>query len=153
VQIADIDFCVPGDLESLAAIESACFAVPWDARMLEYDLGNPGPVIYMKAVMKGVIVGYGVFSASEATSHLMNLAVLPEFRGRGAALQLMAAFDEISRSAGCKNMRLEVRASNVGARTFYASLGFVYSSRMRAYYADGEDGLVLVSRLPLGLKY
>ncbi|MDR1472458.1 MAG: ribosomal protein S18-alanine N-acetyltransferase [Synergistaceae bacterium] len=153
MQIADIDFCGPGDLASLIAIESACFKTPWATPMIEYDLNNPGPAIYMKAVMKGVTVGYGVLSMSETASHLMNLAVLPEFRMRCVALQLMSAFDELSRLRGCDRMRLEVRSSNVVARKFYASLGFVYSCREKAYYADGEDGIVLVSRLPLKIEY
>jgi ribosomal protein S18 acetylase RimI-like enzyme len=81
----------------------------------------------------------------------MNLAVLPEFRRRGVALQLMAAFGEIAREWRCRRMCLEVRASNTIARNFYASLGFVYSSRIKRYYTDGEDALLLTARLPLKL--
>ncbi|MDR1916784.1 MAG: ribosomal protein S18-alanine N-acetyltransferase [Synergistaceae bacterium] len=152
MQIVDIDFCVPEDLKSLVAIEEACFNDPWSELLIEYDLNNPGNAIYMKAIMKRTIVGYGVLGLLDETSHLMNLAVMPEFRRHGAALQLMAAFGELSRSNGCKRMRLEVRSSNITARRFYASMGFVYSSRLKSYYSDGEDALLLVSRLPIKIK-
>ncbi|MDR1966934.1 MAG: ribosomal protein S18-alanine N-acetyltransferase [Synergistaceae bacterium] len=151
MQIVDIDFCVPEDLKSLVAIEAVCFDIPWEEHLIERDLNEPGYAIYMKATVKGVIAGYGVLGRVESTAHLMNLAVLPEYRRNGIALQLMAAFDEVSREWECRRMCLEVRASNSIARNFYSSMGFAYSSRVKGYYADGEDALILVARLPLRL--
>ena len=149
MQIVDIDFCVPDDIKSLVGIEAACFDIPWEEHLIERDLNEPGSVVYLKATVKGVIAGYGVLGRADDTAHLMNLAVLPEYRRQGIALQLMAAFGEISEDWRCGRMCLEVRASNGIARDFYASIGFVYFSRVRRYYTDGEDALVLVARLPL----
>jgi ribosomal protein S18 acetylase RimI-like enzyme len=81
----------------------------------------------------------------------MNIAVLPEYRRQGVALQMMAAFDVLAHEWLCKRMYLEVRASNRGARAFYSEIGFIYSSRIKGYYADGEDALMLIARLPLKL--
>jgi ribosomal-protein-alanine N-acetyltransferase len=61
----------------------------------------------------------------------------------------MAAFDVLADEWLCKRMYLEVRVSNAGARAFYAAIGFIYSSRIRGYYNDGEDALMLIARLPL----
>jgi ribosomal-protein-alanine N-acetyltransferase len=149
MQIVDIDFCVPRDIESLVAIEAACFDIPWEERLIERDLNEPGGAVYLKATVKDVIAGYGVLGRADDTSHLMNIAVLPEFRRMGIALQLMAAFGEVSLDWKCRGMCLEVRSSNTVARNFYGSLGFIYSSRVRDYYVDGEDALILVARLPL----
>ena len=151
MQIVDIDFCVPGDVKSLLAIEAACFDIPWEEHLIVSDLNGPSSSIYLKATVKETIAGYGVLGVEGDTAHLMNLAVLPEYRQHGIALQLMAGFDEISREWDCKRMCLEVRSSNVIARNFYASLGFVYSSRVKGYYANGEDALILVARIPLKL--
>jgi ribosomal-protein-alanine N-acetyltransferase len=149
MQIIDIDFCVPGDIASLVKIESACFDIPWEEHLIEHDLNEPGGSVYLKAVIKGTIAGYGVLGRAGDTAHLMNLAVLPEYRRQGIALQLMAAFDQISEDWRCGRMCLEVRSNNSIARGFYASMGFAYNSRIKGYYADGEDALVLVARLPL----
>jgi ribosomal-protein-alanine N-acetyltransferase len=151
MQIVDIDFCVPEDVKSLVAIESACFDIPWEEHIIVSDLNEPGSSVYLKATVKGAIAGYGVLGLEDDWSHLMNLAVLPGYRQHGIALQLMAGFDEISREWKCRRMCLEVRSSNTVARNFYASLGFVYSSRVKGYYAGGEDALVLVARIPLKL--
>jgi ribosomal-protein-alanine N-acetyltransferase len=149
LQIVDIDFCVPGDIKSLVAIEAVCFDIPWEEHLIERDLNEPGSAVYLKASVKGEIAGYGVLGRAGDTAHLMNLAVLPEYRRRGIALQLMAAFGEISADWRCGRMCLEVRSNNSIARDFYASMGFVYSSRVKGYYADGEDAVILTARLPL----
>ncbi|MDR3166081.1 MAG: ribosomal protein S18-alanine N-acetyltransferase [Synergistaceae bacterium] len=151
MQIADLDFCVPEDLKSLVEIENACFAVPWEERLIAADLGGGGYSTYLKATFKGIIAGYGVLGQNDGSAHLMNIAVLPEYRRHGVGLQIMAAFDVLANEWLCKRMYLEVRASNTGARTFYANLGFVYSSRIKGYYNDEEDALVLVARIPLKL--
>ena len=150
MQIVDIDFCVPEDAKSLVAIDAVCFDIPWEEHVIISDL-NEGSSAYLKATVNGKIAGYGVLRRMNDSSHLMNIAVLPEYRRHGIALQLMAGFDELSNEWGCRKMRLEVRSSNVTARNFYVSLGFVYSSRARSYYADGEDALILVARIPLKL--
>jgi ribosomal-protein-alanine N-acetyltransferase len=151
MQIADLDFCVPEDLKSLVEIEKACFAVPWENDLIAADLAGRGNSVYLKAALKDIIVGYGVLGRNGRLAHLMNLAVLPEYRRHGVALQIMAAFDVLAREWLCKRMYLEARASNTGARAFYAAIGFVYSSRIKGYYADGEDALVLIARIPLKL--
>ena len=151
MQIVDIDFCVPEDVKSLVAIEAACFDIPWEEHIIVSDLNGPASSVYLKATLKGIIAGYGVLGMERDDAHLMNLAVLPEYRRHGIALQLMAAFNEISIEWNCKKMCLEVRSTNIIARNFYASLGFVYSSRLKSYYANGEDALILVARIPLKL--
>jgi ribosomal protein S18 acetylase RimI-like enzyme len=106
----------------------------------------------MKAILGVFIAGYGVLGRNEGVSHLLNLAVLPDYRRMGIASQLMLAFEEIAVEWECRRMRLEVRSSNRLARDFYAKLGFTYKSRARGYYANGEDALILVARLPLSIK-
>jgi ribosomal-protein-alanine N-acetyltransferase len=151
MQIADLDFCVPEDLKSLVEIEKACFTVPWEEDLISADLNGGGTSLYLKASFKDVVAGYGVLGQNDESAHLMNIAVLPEYRRHGVALQIMAAFDVLAHEWLCRRMYLEVRASNAAARAFYASLGFVYSSRVKGYYNDGEDALLLAARLPLKL--
>jgi ribosomal-protein-alanine N-acetyltransferase len=149
MQIADIDFCGPEDLEDLYAVELACFSSPWKRYMLENDLEDLGGVVYLKAIINGGIAGYGVLGRNDRDSHLQNLAVLPEYRRLGIASQIMIGFDGISEEWGCGRMYLEVRASNRIARDFYARMGFSYNSRSAGYYSDGEDALILTAKLPL----
>lgn len=149
MQIAEIDFCLPADLEALCEVEHACFEIPWEREIIAADLANPGEVVYLKAVLRERIAGYCALAREGYLGHLLNLAVLPDLRRRGIAAQLFAAVEAIAIEWGCKKMSLEVRASNRPARDFYAKIGFVYNTRLRGYYAGREDALVLVARLPL----
>ena len=149
MQIAEIDFCKPGDADSLFAIERACFDLPWEKHVIEYDLENQGLVAYVKATLKDEVAGYAVLSRGDGVSHLLNIAVLPQFQRQGIAKQLMLAAEALSEDWGYRRMKLEVRSSNRVARDFYAGIGFVYHARQRGYYVNGEDALILVARLPL----
>ncbi len=149
MQIAEIDFCKPEDVDALFAIEQACFDLPWERHMIAYDLDNQGPVAYMKATLRDTIVGYAVLSRDESASHLLNIAVMPAYQRRGIAKQLLLALEVLSGEWGYRRMTLEVRASNRIARDFYASIGFVYHARQKDHYVNGEDALILVARLPL----
>jgi GNAT superfamily N-acetyltransferase len=53
-----------------------------------------------------------------------NVAVLPDYRGRGIARQLMEACITFARDEGGAWMALEVRADNTPARQLYLNLGF-----------------------------
>lgn len=152
MQIVDIEFCYLDDLQEICAVENVCFDFPWSSDLIENDLENQGALIYMKALCDGSIVGYGAISRRDRNAHLMNIAVLSEFRRQGVASQLMLALQEIAFEWGSDRMTLEVRSSNHDARAFYSKLGFSYVTRARAYYADGEDALVLSARLPLCIR-
>ncbi|MDR1514677.1 MAG: ribosomal protein S18-alanine N-acetyltransferase [Synergistaceae bacterium] len=152
MRIADIDFCTPSDIDELALIESLCFEQPWDRRVLEHDLANLGEVIYLKALVAGRVAGYGVLARNGAAAHLLNIAVRPDCRSQGIGLQLMFSLGEIASEWGCGRMRLEVRSANAAARDFYSKLGFAHIKRVRGYYANGDDALVMVARLPMSLK-
>jgi ribosomal-protein-alanine N-acetyltransferase len=92
------------------------------------------------------IVGYVVFTPN---GHLISLVVARKHRRQGIGRRLVA--EVIRRSPGI-SLHLEVRVENQGARRFYGTLGFREVERMKSYYPDGEDGLLLelaVPRLPL----
>lgn len=135
-------------MNELCAIESACFAVPWPRHVISGDL-EKGDVVYIKAALMCRIAGYSVIARSGGKeSHLMNMAVLPEFRRAGVASQLLSAVGEIALYWGCVSMRLEVRVSNAEARNFYTKSGFKYDKTINAYYSNGEAAWTMLAALP-----
>jgi ribosomal-protein-alanine N-acetyltransferase len=79
---------------------------------------------------------------------LENIAVIPEFRHRGAGRELLSALLTHAHSRGAERILLEVRASNESAIRFYKLSGFGQSARRRDYYRDPEeDALILVREL------
>jgi RimJ/RimL family protein N-acetyltransferase len=65
--------------------------------------------------------------------------VLKERRGHGIGKQLAAQTFAFARSGGYEKLVIYVRASNSGAQTFYAGLGFVPCGRLaRQVKIDGQ---------------
>lgn len=56
--------------------------------------------------------------------NIHDLAVLPEYRGRGVGRELLTAAEERARRAGCCKLTLEVQENNARARGLYRSFGF-----------------------------
>ena len=78
------------------------------------------------------------------TAEVLNLAVVPEHRGRGLGGILLDAGLAAVRARGGSEVFLEVRASNTVAQALYAGRGFRMEGRRRSYYRrPDEDALVL----------
>lgn len=56
--------------------------------------------------------------------NIHDLAVLPEFRGRGVGRALLAAVEDQALRRGCCKLTLEVQDDNQRARSVYRSVGF-----------------------------
>jgi ribosomal-protein-alanine N-acetyltransferase len=74
---------------------------------------------------------------------MLTVAVVPERRQQGLGEGLMAAAAEEARLRGATRLFLEVSTRNPAARGLYQRLGFAQVGRRKAYYANGDDALVL----------
>jgi ribosomal-protein-alanine N-acetyltransferase len=131
------------DAAAMAAIERQCFSDPWPLEGFREVLGMPGTVAL---VMAGAEEPMAYFLAREilGTAEVLNLAVVPEFRGRGLGAELLDAGLSAVRARGGSEVFLEVRASNAVAQALYAGRGFRTEGRRRGYYRrPDEDALVL----------
>lgn len=74
----------------------------------------------------GLAVCFLAFSTFRARPvlNVHDLAVLPEWRGRGIGRALLAAVEERARERGCCKITLEVQDDNARARTLYERFGF-----------------------------
>lgn len=76
---------------------------------------------------------------------ILNLAVEPAARERGAGSALLAAAFDYGRQAGAARAFLEVRESNLRARRFYQQRGFTVSGRRPRYYHHPVEDAVVMS--------
>ena len=133
------------DLQAVAAIERASFGDPWSAEDFASVL-RAGHTIFRVAVSDadGEIGGYVVAMTVLDEAEILNIAVPPTARRNGlGGILLDAALREVERQ-GALSVFLEVRVSNVAARSLYGSRGFVEISRRKGYYRSPvEDALVL----------
>jgi ribosomal-protein-alanine N-acetyltransferase len=94
------------------------------------------------------ILGYIVLAHVVDEAEIANLAVAPEWRGRGVGAYLVDAAVATAAKAGVRVLYLEVRESNAGAQRLYRSRGFVEVGRRHRYYRNPvEDALLFERRM------
>jgi len=81
---------------------------------------------YMDGSPVGVttcIEGFSTF-ACQPLLNIHDIAVLPEYRGRGIASRMLEAAEALARRRGCCKLTLEVLSGNTIAQAVYARFGF-----------------------------
>lgn len=133
----------PCHVPQVAALEQVCFSSPWSENSIAGELSNPLS-LWLVAIEDGQLAGYIGSQSVMGESDMMNLAVDPAFRRRGAGRALVLALVEHLAQKGNHCLSLEVRASNAPALALYQGLGFAQVGRRPNYYRNPkEDGLIL----------
>lgn len=130
------------DVEAVHAIESRSFIIPWSQGTFYSELLENQFAYYLVAKDGETLVGYGGMWIILDEAHVTNVAVLPEYRGRGLGDRLLRALMDSAVSEGASKMTLEVRPSNEQALTLYKKHGFVIRGVRRRYY-QGEDAYIM----------
>ena len=130
-------------------MEEQCSVSPWSRTIIERDLAEKDSYLYLGAWGTSGLLGFAVLNRSAKKAALANIAVLPHYRRRGIATQLLLGVSETALSFEFARMILSVRVGNEGAMVFYKKAGFRLVGRKRRYYNDGEDALELEALLPL----
>jgi len=132
-----------GDVPEVCRIERQSYGVPWSELTFRGLLQRRDAELLV-AEQAGVLAGYAVFWQVLDQGELGNVAVDPAWRRRGLARRLVAAVMERAAARGVRELFLEVRPSNTGARQLYESLGFSRVGQRRNYYQEPvEDALVM----------
>ncbi|MCA1061763.1 ribosomal protein S18-alanine N-acetyltransferase [Rossellomorea aquimaris] len=140
----DIRFMTVDDLDAVMEIENQSFSIPWSREAFLNEMEHNHLSTYLVAVEDNKLAGYcGVWLVVDE-AHITNVAVLPDFRGRGLGESLMRKIMGIAIEFGARVMTLEVRVSNMPAQHLYRKLGFQDGGIRKRYYSDNqEDALVM----------
>jgi len=135
------------DLPGVLRLEKICYSQPWT---MDNFFGEFNRRITLPLGLKrgGEVAAHCFFWLIAPEIHLLNLAVLPEYRRLGLARRLVAAMITIGGRAGVESFYLEVRPSNAGAMALYESHGFKVTGRRPGYYEDGEDACLMTLEMP-----
>ena len=147
---AEIRFMRLKDIDAVAEIEEATFARPWSRESFRQEVTRNAVARYLVAEEDGQILGYAGAWIIMDESHITNIAVREDARGRGLGKRLTKELLQILSNLGACYATLEVRVSNVRAQNLYKSLGFVSVGKRKRYYEDNnEDAYLMVcERLP-----
>jgi len=133
------------DVDAVTAIEEATFARPWSRESFRQELTRNAVARYLVAEENGEILGYAGAWVILDESHITNIAVREDARGRGLGKRLTCELLQVLSNLGACYATLEVRVSNVRAQRLYKSLGFVSVGKRKRYYEDNnEDAYLMV---------
>lgn len=146
------------DLLTVMNINRICLPENYSYTFFETIL-HSYPKTFLVAQAGGKVAGYVMCRVERILSkferfrvkkagHVISIAVLPEYRGRGIATALLKkAMNALRSEYGCDEVFLEVRVSNLQAISLYEKLGFSKVDVVKRYYVDGEDAYVMARKL------
>lgn len=135
-----------GDLDAVARIEAASFALPWSREMFRRELDEieNSHLLVAEDPGGGALLGYACWWEVVDECHITNFAVAPAARRRGVGAFLLRGLLDDARRRGALRATLEVRAGNAAGIALYEKEGFTMAAIRRGYYPDtGEDALVM----------
>ena len=133
-------------LSDIAGIEKECFSSPWSEKSLEILLGDNA--VGFAAFCKEELVGYVGMMTVLDEGQITNVAVKSDFRRRGCAKALLSALEEYALENGIVFLSLEVRKSNLSARSLYLADGWADVGVRKNFYSSPiEDAIVMTKTL------
>jgi len=141
---------VPMDIShvhAVAHLEEVCFQDPWSLNAITGEVSNPLS-LWIVALNDDRVIGYIGSQSVIDQADIMNIAVDPDYRRNGVAVQMIGALESKLKERGVKGLLLEVRVSNEPARNLYEKLGFSIVGRRPGYYSrPKEDALIMRKEL------
>lgn len=130
------------DIPGICAVERRSFQEDvYPSFLFEKLILDRQAMFYVLTDELGGVVGYCVAKLEGSYSHLISLAVLPERRRLGGAIQMLSELFAVTKRFGIRELRLEVRTSNDPAIRLYRRFGFKDEGVLDGYYSDGSAAL------------
>ncbi len=145
---SSITFMSLKDIDAVHKIEESSFTNPWPKNLLLSELNNPFSYPFTLNIFydrKEIVVGYTIFWVISGQSHLLNIAVHPDYRRMGFGRKLMDFIIASSVEFGVREILLEVRKSNISAQSLYKSVGFNIVGVRKGYYSDNKEDAILMT--------
>lgn len=145
----ELTVLAPEHIREAAEIERLCFSEPWSEDALIYMCSSP--VTHAVAVIErasGRLAAYGGCEYVLDEANIVNVATHPDFRRMGCASALLDELEAFLQSKGVKRIYLEVRVSNIAARTLYENKGYrAVGVRKNYYRLPVEDAAVMLKNI------
>ena len=138
------------DIKELLQVERLVYAgeLPWTKSAFLSEIYSRFKHLYLCILQNERMIGFAGVRLLGEDAHITNIAVIPEYQGRGVGSFLLTEIEQYARKNKCDRISLEVRLSNRDAQRLYRQLGFVSRAIKTAYYTEGnEDALDMVKFL------
>ena len=131
-------------LSEVASIEEMSFSLPWSLESFELMLTEQASALV--ALEDGRVLGYVGMMCVLDEGQIINLAVHPDARRRGVGRTLMEAAQTYAKERGIVFLSLEVRESNIAARSLYSSLGWEEQGIRKGFYSHPVENACVMTK-------
>lgn len=131
-------------LSEVASIEEMSFSLPWSLESLELMLTEQASALV--ALEDGRVLGYVGMMCVLDEGQIINVAVHPDARRRGVGRTLMEAAETYAKERGIVFLSLEVRESNIAARSLYSSLGWEEQGIRKGFYSHPVENACVMTK-------
>jgi ribosomal-protein-alanine N-acetyltransferase len=133
----------PEDIPSLIGLErQSPYAAHWSEESHRQIFQQPARLVLV-IDDEGPIRGLLIARITGEECELENIVVASSSQRCGIGSKLMQELIAVARAQGATRVFLEVRESNVAARSLYEKCGFVISGRRKSYFADPVEDAAL----------
>ena len=134
---------IKSDIPAVLDIENKSFSVPWSEDSFRVSLENPCTHLWV-ALVDGEVAGYSAHMVLFEDAELYNIAVSPDHRRMGLGQKLLSHVIDDCKKRGGEELHLEVRDSNLAARTLYEQNGFAIEGKRKNYYQKPTEDAILM---------
>lgn len=132
------------DAAEAALIERNTFSMPWSENAF-IEAAADKMQHFLVAEEDGRVIAYcGMWKVLDE-GQIVNVAVDVPYRRRGVAEELLKRLMEDGREDGVCSFTLEVRKSNIAARTLYNKLGFCEVGIRPHFYIKPDEAAILMT--------
>lgn len=134
---------ITGNLSQVIDLDQKFFDPPWSKTQWdEIDYSHHQLFVFEES---NGVQGYALFTAvpGDDIAHLLKILVVPNLQGTLAASRFWAQILENLKAMGFSRVYLEVKATNTRAIGFYQKNGFKTLRKVKSYYSDGTDGVMM----------
>lgn len=115
---------IPGDVETIVALDQAAFVPPWQLALTEIRQATRMAAISTVALANSQIVGYQITTLYFDGGHLARLATLPSFQSQGVGSALLDDLLHRLSRRGVSTVTVNTQDSNVRSQQLYQRFGF-----------------------------
>jgi ribosomal protein S18 acetylase RimI-like enzyme len=139
------------DLDALTRLEQIAFAADaFGRKQLRYLLTRANASVYV-ADEAGAVLGAAImlWRQGATVGRLYSIATDPAARSRGLGSMLLHTCEAAAAQQDCRQVRLEVRVTNLPAVAFYERHGYRVVAELPGFYEDGTHAIRMYKDLTL----
>ena len=140
---------VPMDRElipQIAELEKQSFSMPWTEEMLLDELESMTGSVIVAVDRDRQVLGYAGLTVVLDEGYINNIAVRRKYRRMGLGSELLKVFIRFAQAQKLSFLTLEVRDTNLAARSLYGKFGFREVGRRKNYYDQPREDAILMTR-------